>query len=129
MKLHISEIPQDIIDQYDLSKHMDMNKYVYFKITKGMYGLKQAAKLAYNQLVQNLSPHGYYPVPNTVGIWKHKRRKTKFCLCMDDFGIQYHTQDDAQHLIDTLKKYYTITIDWSFSTRNALSIFRCQDIS
>ena len=122
MKLHISEIPQDIIDQYDLTKYMDKNKFVYFKITKGMYGLKQAAKLAYDQLVKNLAPHGYYPVPNTVGIWKHTTRKTKFCLCVDDFGIQYHTQADAQHLIDTLKRYYTITIDWSGTSYCGLNI-------
>ena len=78
-----------------------------------MYGLKQAAILAYKQLKQNLAHHGYHPIPHSVGMWKHKSRKTIFCLCVDDFGIQYHTQADADHLIHALRQYYKITIDWN----------------
>ena len=63
----------------NLNDYSDNNKYVYFMIKKGMYGLKQAAYLAHEQLKENLSPYGYYPVPNTVGIWAHTMRKTKFC--------------------------------------------------
>ena len=37
-----------------------------------MYGLKQAALLAYNFLVvKNLQPYGYYPIPHTICIWNH----------------------------------------------------------
>ena len=39
---------------------------------KGMYKLKQVACLAYNFLVNNLLPYGYYPIPHIIGIWKHK---------------------------------------------------------
>ena len=78
-----------------------------------MYGLKQAAILAYKQLKENLSKHGYYPIPHTVGMWKHTSRPTTFCLCVDDFGIKYTSQEDAQHLITALQAYYQITIDWS----------------
>ena len=38
------------------------------KINKGIYGLKQAALLAYQQQVQFLKPAGYTPLPNTVGM-------------------------------------------------------------
>ena len=78
-----------------------------------MYGLKQAAILAYNQLKNNLEKHGYFPIPQTVGMWKHKTRRTKFCLCVDDFGIQYHSKADADHLTNALQEFYAITIDWS----------------
>ena len=30
---------------------------------------------------------------------------------MDDFGIKYDSEDDLDHLINTLKKYYSISID------------------
>ena len=38
--------------QYALSKLINNDGYVYCEINKGMYGLKQAAILAYKQLVQ-----------------------------------------------------------------------------
>jgi hypothetical protein len=31
---------------------------------------------------------------------------------VDDFAIKHTSMEDAQHLIDTLKQDYTITIDW-----------------
>ena len=65
-----------------------------------MYGLKQAALLAYNKLVQHLAPHGYRPVPHSRGLWTHDIRPTSFCLCVDDFGIKYFTKNDANHLLD-----------------------------
>ena len=78
-----------------------------------MYGLKQAAVLAFNNLVKNLSEHGYSPVPNTIGIWQHATRKTKFCLCVDDFGVKYFSKEDADHLLSSLGNHYTYTVDWT----------------
>ena len=31
---------------------------------------------------------------------------------VDDFGVKYKGRQHAQHLIDTLKKHYKITVDW-----------------
>ena len=42
MKFHISTIPQEIIDEYNLLDIVDNNGFVYVKIVKGMYVLKQA---------------------------------------------------------------------------------------
>ena len=76
-----------------------------------MYGLKQAAVLAYDQLVEHLKPYGYSPVTGTNGIFSHSTRQTKFCLCVDDFGIKYYSEDDADHLHNTLRQKYTVTVD------------------
>ena len=70
-------------------------------IQKGMYGLKQAAILAYKQLVKNLKQYGYEPIEGTTGLWHHESRPTKFALCVDDFGVKYFSKDDAEHLINT----------------------------
>ena len=78
-----------------------------------MYGLKQAAILAYDHLINNLSQHGYSPVPHTLGIWHHKTLRTKFCLCVDDFGVKYYSKADADHLINSLEQHYTCTTDWT----------------
>ncbi len=112
MCIHRDDIPEDILQQYEAHRYMDSSNYVYFQINKGMYGLKQAAILAYKQLKTNLATHGYYPIPHSVGMWKHITRKTLFCLCIDDFGIQYHSKADADHLIYALRQFYKITIDW-----------------
>ncbi len=42
----------------------------------------------------------------------HKTRKIYFTLVVNNFAIKYTKLEDAQHLIDALKKDYTITIDW-----------------
>ena len=66
MKIHQDDIPQDILEQYQAVQFIDNKGYIYFKIAKGMYGLEQTAILAYHQLKENLSKHGYYPIPHTV---------------------------------------------------------------
>ena len=68
--------------------------------------------MAFDNLVKNLSDHGYTPVPHTIGIWQHATRKTKFCLCVDDFGVKYFSKEDADHLLESLGKHYTYTVDW-----------------
>jgi len=76
-----------------------------------MYGLKQASHLAFQHLVRQLTPHGYRPCPYTTCLWEHKTRPTKFCLCVDDFGIKDFSKNDLDHLLDTLRKYYKISVD------------------
>ena len=71
MRIHWKHIPEDIREQYNLYD-LKTGDYVYVKIKKGMYGLKQAAILAWNNLVNNLAQHGYRPIPNSVGMWEHE---------------------------------------------------------
>ena len=59
----------------------------------------------------HLKQYGYHPDPISPNIWKHETKPTKFCLCVDDFGVQYFSEQDAQHLIAALKTKYEITID------------------
>ena len=39
---------------------------------------------------------------------------------MDDFGVKYFTKDDANNLLDSLKKHYAISTDWE--VRNYLRL-------
>ena len=112
MKVQYKHIPEDIRKHYNLGDKVTSDNYIYICIKKGMYGLKQAAVLAYNQLKEKLQPQGYAPVAGTVGIWEHTTRKTKFCLCVDDFGIKYFSKEDANHLLQTIGDHYTYTTDW-----------------
>ena len=79
-----------------------------------------------------MDPHGYYPVPFTNGLWEHK--SIFFCLCVDDFGVKYFSNDDANNLLDSLKKHYVISTDWEGHNYLILTIDwnyseECTDIS
>ena len=111
MKIPLKVIPADIQKKYNI-QNIHHKQSVYIKIRKGMYGLKQAAILAYNKLVAHLAKYDYHPIPHTVGLWKHKTRQTTFCLCVDDFAIKYFSPEDAQHLLSALQDEYVTSVDW-----------------
>jgi hypothetical protein len=111
MRIPISVIPQDIIDQYQLEPLIH-NNAVYVEIRKGMYGLPQAGRIANDQLIAKLTPHGYAPVPITPGLWKHSTADTVFSLVVDDFAIKYTSEADAHHLLNALKQDYKVSEDW-----------------
>ena len=100
MRLHRRHVTQEIMDEYNFTEeHFDAQGYIYIEICKGMYGLKEAAILAYDQHKEHLAKHGYAPVRFTPGIWKHKSCPTTFTLAVDDFGIKYFCKEDlVEHL-------------------------------
>ena len=74
-----------------------------------MYGLKESGCVGFQNLVNNLAPFGYEPMPYTPVLWRHITCRTTFTLAVDDFGIKYLNQDYLDHLLNDLKKYYTIS--------------------
>ena len=80
-----------------------------------MYGLKQAAILAYKQLCKRLQQAGYTPILGSAGMFEHNTRKTKFSLCVDDFGIKYYSKADLDHLLSSLGQYYRYSVDMTGS--------------
>jgi hypothetical protein len=114
MRVHRKYITQEIIDEYGITEDFyDSKGYAYLEIRKGMYGLKEASILAYEQLKAHLAPHGYAPVRHTPGLWKHDSNGITFTLAVDDFGIKYFCKRDADHLFAALKEKYNLTIDWT----------------
>ena len=87
--------------------------YVYIKIKKGMYGLKQSAILAYKHLSFFLNGADYSRIIRTLGLWKHLTKQTIFCLCVDDFGVKYYTFHNLSHLKSSIEQQYTCKIDYS----------------
>ena len=112
MRIPWKHVTNDIAQRYNLKEKLH-NVYVYVKINKGMYGLKQAAVLAYNEVKNHLKTFGYIPIEGSPTMFKHITRPTKFCLCVDDFGIKYYSEDDANHLKNALFSKYKGTCDMS----------------
>jgi hypothetical protein len=77
-----------------------------------MYGLPQSGIIAQGLPQERLAKVGYHQSKILLGLRTHKTRKICFTLVVDDFAFKYTKLEDAQHLIDALKKDYTITIDW-----------------
>jgi hypothetical protein len=111
MRIQVKYFPAAIRTRYKLDTLLTADGYIYIRIKKGRYGLKQAASLAYQHLVNQLALHGYHPCPYTTGLWSHDTRPTKFCLCVDDFGVKYFSKPDADHLLDSLRQHYKISVD------------------
>ena len=111
IRIHKKYFSPSFIQAYELQDKISHDNHIYCRVKKGMYGLKQAAILAYKLLVKRLETNGYYPIPLTNGLFAHRQLPTKFALCVDNFGIKYNSEHDLQHLITTLKKYYDISID------------------
>ena len=109
MRIPINIIPPQILTMY---KHLIHKDHIYLEVSKGIYGLPQAGKLANEQLIRHLAPYGYAPCSITPGLWKHETRNISFLLVVDDFGIKYTDKRDAEHLLDALRDAYKISIDW-----------------
>ena len=52
MKLHISDIPQNIIDEYNVMIYANEGGFVYVEIMGAMYGIKQAGRIANDNLIE-----------------------------------------------------------------------------
>ena len=64
--------------------------------------------------VTQLHSQLYYFPPN---------KEQKICLCVDDFSVEYFSKDDANHIIDSLKKHYEISTDWEDCNYLKLTIY------
>jgi hypothetical protein len=115
IRVPLKSIPQKIIDHYDLAT-INHNGNVYVEISKGMYGLPQAGRLANDDLITHLNHHGYQQCTRTPDLFTHINRPIQFCLVVDDFGVKYMGKENAQQIIDTLSAKYEITTDWIGNT-------------
>ncbi len=111
MQIKISDIPEEIIEEYNLREIVTEDGYVCCKIRKGMYGLPQAGIIAQELLIETLAKHSYHQSKIILGLWTHETRPTTFTLVVDDFAIKIMSENNADHLINVLKKNYTITVD------------------
>ena len=91
--------------------------HVYIKIKKVMYGLKQAAVLAYKNIVQNIVHYGYIPWKYSTSLCWHTKKRKKisalFILVSIDFPIL--TLIISWTLLKHITKY-----PWTFKGRTTL---------
>ena len=115
MKLALDFFPDKIIEQYDLHSLVCPNGWIYMEIRKGITGLKQAVRIANDRLKIHLAQFGYAPVTCTPSLWKHTTRDITFSIVVNNFGVKYVGKENSDHLIQALKKQYTISMYWTGS--------------
>jgi hypothetical protein len=81
--------------------------YVFFRIEKTMYGLKEAGKLSNLRLVGLLASFGFFET-TTPGFFRHVSRPIYFVLVVDDFGVKYHSKVDFDYLVSCLTTLYQV---------------------
>ena len=113
MRIPLKIIPREIIDAHNLTELVYDQGWIYMRIKKGMYGLKQAGIIPNQELVKHMAPFGYYPVQHTPRLWVHDSRKTILSLVVDGLRVQYCSTEDADHFFKSLRAKYLVTVNMS----------------
>ena len=71
MQCCLADMPEDVIEHYQLANKATPEGYFYCKIQKGMYGLPQAGIIAQQLLKECLHKNGYCYSQTTPRLWKH----------------------------------------------------------
>ena len=111
VKFNYTLIPQRIIDHYKLDTIVDSD-FVYAKINKAWYGLKQSGKIAHDDLVKHLNKHDYVQAEHTDGLFTQKLCDISFTLVIDDLGIKYTNKNDVNHLNSIMRSKYKFKVDF-----------------
>jgi hypothetical protein len=64
MQQKLSDIPEEIIIEYNLHVIATEDRYIYYEIQKGMYGLPQVGMIAQELLQERLAKVGYHQSKN-----------------------------------------------------------------
>jgi len=72
IQIRLSDLPEEIINEYNLKDKVTPKGFIYLKVTKGMYGLPSQAGLLANELLEKrLNKHRYMQSKLVPGLWKH----------------------------------------------------------
>ena len=78
----MSDIPNKVINDYNLHERVTPDGWVYIRCNQGMYGLPQAGSLGHDLLEERLNKAGYKQSLTVPGLWKHKTRSIQFMLVL-----------------------------------------------
>ena len=102
MRVKHEYILEDIMKKYNTDNTVIKDSWAHGKIQKGIPELCQAATLAHRDLKNSIEPCDYAPILGTFGLWKHNKRLTIFCLCIDNFGVKHWSKQDTQYLYNAV---------------------------
>ena len=107
-------IPSKVIEFYRLKEYMH-NDALYCAVLKTHYGLPQAGALSQERLFHHLEKHGYRQLSHSQALFRNHDGSIRFALVVDDFAVIWKEKSSIDHFIATLRKLYTVKIDWEGS--------------
>ena len=88
MRIPITYFPIKSQLQFSTSKFINKSdNTVIVEVTGSLYGLPQAAKVSYDDLLPLLISNDFQ-LTTTPCVFKHKTRNIQFALIVDDFGVK-----------------------------------------
>ncbi len=106
LRLRIADMPDDVIEQYNLRDNTTPTAISIAKYKRGCMACHRPVSLPNNIVKERLQKHSYHQSQTTPGLWKHDPRSIRFSLVDNDFGVKYVGKENAQHLLDTVQHYY-----------------------
>ena len=76
-----------ILDKLSLHPFI-LNNSILFEVTKSMYGLPHAGKIAQDNLIARLATHGYLQTGTTC-LFSHAINGVAFTLVVDDYSVKF----------------------------------------
>ena len=112
MQIPIAEISQESMHAHNLHDKVYPG-HICCEIHRGMYGLPQAGKVA-NNLLKKTSIRIWLPQKTLHSrMMEHSILPVHFILVVDDVGIKFVGKEHLQYLINILKMYYEIDVDYA----------------
>ncbi|KAL7485762.1 hypothetical protein ACHAW6_011360 [Cyclotella cf. meneghiniana] len=71
LKLWLKDLPEDVIDYYNMWENATVDGFVYVEVRKGMYGLPQVGLVVQELLEKRLNTKGYKQSKFTLELWMH----------------------------------------------------------
>jgi hypothetical protein len=114
-------IPAKVIAFYKLKPFIHKGA-LFCMVLKTHYGLPQAGALSQERLFAHLEQHGYHQLFHAPALFRNKDGTIRFALVVDDFAVVWSSAASMQHFIATLRKLYTVKIDYRGSKYLGLDI-------
>ena len=108
IRIPLKFLSQKILEKHNLHQYIHNNS-VLFEVSKSMYGLPHAGKIAQDVLISRLAAHGYHQT-STICLFRHSTNGVAFALAVDDFGVKFKDLAGADDLIRCQQFYFTLTI-------------------
>ena len=109
------------LDDFHLHKYVT-NKTILFWVDGSMYDQPAAGRIAQTDFKALVSSHGYYEHPDVPCLLLHRTRPTVFTLIVDDIGIKAFSEDDLQHLINTIRNKWEVKVNRTGAKYNGVRV-------
>ena len=104
MRIYPKDIPEEVIEEYDVIQFANEYGYVYYEIKGEIYGVVQAGQIENLDLVKHLKTHCNFPLKQIPSLWFHKTKSIIFTLVVDDFIIKYIKKEHIDHLFKAVEE-------------------------